>query len=204
MTPLLSAFYFGSVEHYRLLAQHPTAIIDAGEHYVRQSYRTRTSIVGPNGVQQLSVQVEHNHGHKMPMHEVRLCYSETWPLQHLHAIRSAYGNSPWFIHYIDDVEAVLLAKHGRLIDLDLATMRMGLKWLGLTTALEVQDHYAEQCAGMLDLRAALHPKKPLPQKVDPVPEYPQLFSDRHGFQARMSVLDVVCNCGPEAALRLLS
>ena len=44
--PLLSAFYFGSVEHYRLLARHPKVIIDTGEHYVRQSYRTRTSIVG--------------------------------------------------------------------------------------------------------------------------------------------------------------
>ena len=44
--PLLSGFYFGSVEHYRLLAQHPRVIMDTGEHHVRQSYRTRTAIVG--------------------------------------------------------------------------------------------------------------------------------------------------------------
>ena len=39
--PLLSSFYFGSVEHYRLLAQHHRVVIDVGEHYERQSYRTR-------------------------------------------------------------------------------------------------------------------------------------------------------------------
>ncbi len=37
MGPVLSAFYFGSVEHYRLLAQRPKVIIDLGEHYERQS-----------------------------------------------------------------------------------------------------------------------------------------------------------------------
>ena len=69
--PLLSAFYFGSVEHYRLLVQHATVIIDIGEHYVRQSYRTRTGIVGPTGRQDLSVQVMHDHGRKIHRRDLR-------------------------------------------------------------------------------------------------------------------------------------
>lgn len=77
--PLLSAFYFGSVEHFRLLARYPRVLIDTGEHYVRQSHRTRTRIVGPNGPQDLSVQILHDHGSKMPMREVRLSYAETCP-----------------------------------------------------------------------------------------------------------------------------
>lgn len=201
-TPILPAFYFGSVEHYRLLARHPKVIIDAGEHHVRQSYRTRTRIVGPNGMQDLNVQIVRDHGHKMPMHTVGLSTVETWQHQHVHAIRSAYGKAPWTLHYIDAIEEVITTPYARLIDLDLATMRIGMKWLGLTTEVEVSGTYVEvsgdDATRHLDLRMVLHPKKPLPPEVEPVPPYPQVFADRHGFQHRMSVIDLVCNCGPDA------
>lgn len=211
MVPVLSAFYFGSVEHYRLLAGHPRAIIDVGEHYERQSYRTRTRIVGPNGVQDLNVRIARDHGHKVPMRSVGLCYAETWPEQHLHAIRSAYGKTPWFIHYIDDIEALLTARHRLLIELDLATMRLGLEWLGLKTEVEVSEQYVDASlpapaeAGdsghdaALDFRAGLHPKRPLPPGLREAPPYPQVFADRHGFRPRMSIIDLVMNTGPEAA-----
>ncbi len=221
MVPILPAFYFGSVEHYRLLAKHPKVIIDIGEHYERQSYRTRTSIVGPNGRQDLTVQTARRSGEKMPMHSVGLSYIETWPQQHVHAIRSAYGNTPWFIHYIDAIEDVVLKKYDRLVDLDLATMRLGMKWLGLGTELVVRDEYVvtglladvpgrstvlvsgrghttSDNEQLIDLRTSLHPKKPLPRELSATPPYPQIFADRHGFVPRLSIIDLLCNCGPEA------
>ena len=221
MVPLLSAFYFGSVEHYRLLAQHQQVIVDIGEHYERQSYRTRTRIVGPNGVQDLAVQIARRSGEKMPMRTVGLSYIETWPQQHVHAIRSAYGNTPWFIHFIDEIEAVVLKRYDRLVDLDLATMRLGLKWLGLRTEVVISEEYivpstlSDVLCGAptvevsrighetsdndpIDLRTFFHPKRPLPPEVSAAPSYPQIFADRHGFQPRMSVIDLVMNTGPEA------
>lgn len=198
MTPLLSAFYFGSVEHYRLLAQHERVIIDLGEHYERQSYRTRTSIIGPNGVQDLVVQIARKSGEKMPMKSVGLSYVETWPQQHMHAIRSAYGNTPWFIHYIDEIEAVVLKKYDRLADLQLATIDLAMKWLGLNTEVLVSDNYVEKLDGLADLRISFHPKKALPPEVPSVTPYTQVFADRHGFVPRMSIIDLVCNCGPDS------
>lgn len=199
MTPLLSACYFGPVELYRLLAKQERILIDAGEHYVRQSYRTRTRIVGPNGPQDLCVQIVHDHGKKMPMHAVRLSYAETWPQQHVHAIRSAYGNAPWFIHYIDEIADVLHTRHDRLIDLDLATLKLGLQWLGLTPAIEVKEAYVEHDqAAYLDLRSALHPKKPLPAELGADAPYAQVFELRHGFVPACSIIDLVMNLGPEA------
>ncbi|MCB0770155.1 MAG: WbqC family protein [Flavobacteriales bacterium] len=218
-TPLLSAFYFGSVDHYRLMAQHDRVIIDIGEHFERQSYRTRTSIAGPNGKQDLVVQISRRSGTKMPMREVRLSYEETWPQQHLHAIRSAYGKTPWFIHYIDEIEAVLMTKHDRLVDLDIATMRMGLKWLGLTTELIIEEAYVVgqpkpvigQLAGGMELeppppplrlqdyRICFHPKKPLPPDLLPTPPYPQVFAYRLGYVHGLSIIDLVMNTGPKAS-----
>jgi len=197
-TPLLSPFYFGSVEHYRILAQHPKVIFDTGEHYERQSYRTRTSIVGPNGLQDLVVPIIRRSGVKMPMHTVGLSYVETWPQQHLHALRSAYGNTPWFIHYIDEIETIVLKKFDRLMDLDLATMRLAMKWLGLKTEVVVAEEYMEPSGQHLDLRIPFHPKKPLPPVITAVGPYPQVFDNRHDFVPRLSVIDLVMNCGPEA------
>ncbi|MFN6116758.1 MAG: WbqC family protein, partial [Flavobacteriales bacterium] len=53
-------------------------------------------------------------------------------------------------------------------------------------------------ATYVDLRTSFHPKKPLPPDVQPSPAYPQVFADRHGFVSRLSIIDLVCNCGPEA------
>jgi hypothetical protein len=201
MIPVLSAFYFGSVEHYRLLARHPHVIIDVGEHYERQSHRTRTRIVGPNGVQDLCVQVARRSGEKIPMRTLGLSYAETWPHQHLHAIRSAYGKAPWALHFIDDIARVLLRRYDRLVDLDLATLQLGVKWLGLDTRIEVREQYVEpvgEGTDLLDLRRSLHPKRPLPAEVPVCPPYTQVFADRHGFVERLSVIDLVCNCGPDA------
>ena len=202
-TPLLSSFYFGSVEHYRLLAQFPKVILDTGEHYERQSNRTRTRIVGPNGMQDLVVPIIRRSGEKMPMHTVGLSYVETWPQQHVHAIRSAYGNTPWFIHYMDEIEAVVMKKYDRLVDLDLATMQLGMKWLGLKSEVVIVEEYMEPSEQHLDLRNTFHPKKPLPPDITAVGPYPQVFDNRHDFVPRLSVIDLVCNCGPEALSYLL-
>ncbi|MBL7984065.1 MAG: WbqC family protein [Flavobacteriales bacterium] len=202
MVPLLSSFYFGSVEHYKLLQQHGRAVIDIGEHYERQSYRTRTAIVGPNGPQDLHVPVVHDHGNKMPMLAVAISYAETWPAQHLHAIRSAYGNTPWFIHYIDDIEAVIGQRYEKLVDLHAATRSMALRWLGLEVDIMISNTYLEHADGYVDLRRSFHPKRALPVPIAPVGPYTQVFADRHGFVGRRSVIDLVCNLGPEAARTL--
>lgn len=207
-TPLLSAFYFGSVGHYALIARHPRIVIDTGEHYVRQSYRTRTGILGANGPQDLQVHIARRGGERMPMHTVGLSYGEPWPARHLHAIRSAYGNTPWFIHYISDIEAVLRQRHERLADLDLATLRLALRWLGLETEVVVREQYQEAGdaarEGLLDLRPALHPKRPWPEALPCPAPYPQVFADRHGFTGRLSIIDLVMNLGPEARSLLLA
>lgn len=196
---LLPAFYFGTVEHYALIAESNGVVIDAGGHYERQSYRSRTTLPGPNGRQDLNVCIARRSGEKMPMHTVGLSYAEPWHHRHLQAIRSTYGQTPWFIHYINELEALLGQRHESLLALDLATLRLILKWLGLQVPVEVRMEHVEDASGMLDLRHSLHPKKPLPTSVPPVEPYPQVFADRHGFMGRVCILDLLMNTGPRAA-----
>jgi hypothetical protein len=201
---LLSAFYFGTVEHYAVLAGSTRAVIDTGEHYERQGYRTRTGIIGPNGKQDLIVTIDRRSGGKMPMRTVGLSYAEPWNARHVQAIRSAYGQAPWFIHYIDEIEAVLSKKYERLVQLDLATMRLAMKWLGLKTEVMVSPTYVEEVTSangdlIHDHRKDLHPKRALPQGIHTAGPYRQVFADRHGFTGRLSIIDLVMNTGPDAA-----
>ena len=138
------------------------------------------------------------------MHAMRLSYEETWPQQHLHAIRSAYGKTPWFIHYYDDIHDTLLRKHERLLDLQLETLALGRKWLRLETEVRIAGTYLEASDAVMDLRTALHPKKPLPSGMNAVPPDPQVFADKHGFMARLSLMDLMMNTGPEARRYLLA
>ncbi|MBP8823936.1 MAG: WbqC family protein [Flavobacteriales bacterium] len=206
-TLLFPAFYFGSVEHYALIARSTRLVIDLGEHYERQSYRTRTGIVGANGRQDLQVHIARRSGAKMPMGTVGLSYTEPWHHQHVQAIRSAYGMAPWYIHYIDELEGLLGQKYDRLVDLDLATLRMVLRWLRLDRAIIVEEHYVEPATAaaehLWDLRTTLHPKRALPPGTPSVVPYPQVFTDRHGFHGRLSILDLLMNLGPEALQALL-
>ena len=63
----------------------------------------------------------------------------------------------------------------------------------------------------LDLRNAITPKRgcSLDGKADidgksSVPEYYQVFAQRHGFTADLSIVDLLFNMGPEALLTLHS
>ncbi|MDQ3100683.1 MAG: WbqC family protein [Bacteroidota bacterium] len=200
--PVISAMYFGPVELYRFLAGHKEVVVDVGEHYERQTYRTRTSIIGPNGKQDLVVQIARRSGEKMPMRSVGISYVESWPQQHIHALRSAYGKTPWFIHFIDDLEELLLQPHERLVDLDIASMQLCLKWLAIKIELVISDEYVESPITE-DLRSSFQPKKPLPSSITPVEPYQQVFADRHGFVQRLGIIDLLCNCGPQSMNYLL-
>lgn len=195
---LLPAFYFGTVEHYALIARSERVVIDGGGHYERQSYRNRTPIAGPNGRQDLIVPIERRSGEKMVLSSVGLSYDEPWHRRHLQAIRTAYGQTPWFIHYIDALEGLLLPRRDTLLGLDLATIHLVLGWLGWTVPVEVRNDHVADAGAMLDLRDLLHPKRPLPPGVAPVRGYTQVFADRHGFMGRACILDLLMNAGPEA------
>ena len=195
-TLIIPACYFGPVELYRVIAHADRVIVDLGEHYVKQSYRTQTHIAAANGAERLSVRIQRTHV-KTPVREMHVSYSEHWVEQHWHAIRSAYGQSAWFIHYEDDVRSVVLDRNTSLSERNLNSMRLMLRLCKLEQTLEVSNEYVEM-ANTLDLRGILHPKKDLPASLLSRSTYRQVFEEKHGFIPRMSILDLLMNMGPEA------
>ena len=80
-------------------------ILEANENFNKQSYRNRTYILGANGKLALTVPVQKG-SQKTLITEVKIDYSADWNRQHWQSIKSAYGKSPFFIHYADFLEPI--------------------------------------------------------------------------------------------------
>ena len=105
-TLLLSTAYAPPVSYFVKLYEYATSgriALEGCEHYIKQSYRNRCCILGPNGVQSLTIPVELSQGTKTPIREVRISEHGAWRHLHAQALRTAYSASPFFEYYADEL-----------------------------------------------------------------------------------------------------
>ena len=181
--------------------------IEACENYQKQSYRNRCRFYAADGVQALSYPIIHEGGtHKLPISEIRIDWSTPWLQQHERALVAAYRSSPFFEYYIDEWMQVLHEGLPNLFETNLRLIRHLLELLGLNPEIRFTDEYRTEYPaeeGWLDLRESLHPKRPVPERWATKKPYYQVFSERQGFLAELSILDLLCNEGPDAISHLL-
>ncbi len=200
--------------------------IEACENYQKQSYRNRCRFYAADGVQALSFPVVHEGGtHKLPISEIKVDYSTPWLQQHQRAIVSAYRTSAYFEYYQDELFEIMESRPERLMELNMALLKFFIEKTGLAVDLRLTTEYspegivAEGFAGgdavaedvgrriqCDDLREIIHPKRPNTILKDLQLEKPyfQVFSQKHGFQSDLSIMDLLFNEGPDSILFLRS
>lgn len=182
--------YFGPISWYRELLRGGEVSIDNSEHYVKQTTRNHCRIAGPNGVQKLTVPVSIPHHtinthHLPPITQIRLSDHGKWRSEHWNALSTAYGESPFFDYYADDLRPFFECRDWEyLFDFNQAILEKMLELLGIDFA----THYH---------------LSPNTQHHYPAP-YWQVYQQRHGFLPDLSILDLLFCLGPEAPLYLLS
>lgn len=115
MTALLQTTYFGPVQWYQKLARYDLSIIEQYDTYQKQTYRNRCVIATANGIQALTVPVEHL-SDKMTVKDLRISDHNQWRRIHWNALQSAYNESPFFEYYADDLRPFFEKKYDFLID----------------------------------------------------------------------------------------
>jgi WbqC-like protein family len=166
--------YWPSLSWWQGLSEANLLELEAAEHYQKGGWRNRCAIAGPNGVQRLSIPLLKGKHQQTPIREVRIAYSENWPLQHWRSIQTAYGNAPFFEFYADELAHFYSQKPIFLFDFNyelISFILKKMKWNGQTITSS-------------DYLGAL-PEPAFSQLV----RYPQVFEDRHGFLPDLSVLD---------------
>ena len=106
MNSILSSTYFGPVQWYQKLVHADTVYLEQHDHFIKQTYRNRCIIATTQGLQALTVPVESPQGlriDKTEMKDVRISDHGSWRHLHWQALQSAYGESPFFEFYADDL-----------------------------------------------------------------------------------------------------
>lgn len=205
-TTLFSTAYFAPVQYYWHWRRSEQPMVEACEHYIKQTWRNRCVIGTANGPMTLSLPVEATTD-KKSIRDIRLSEHGNWQHLHWNSIESAYNSSPFFEYYMDDLKPFFEKEPGFLYDFNEEIRHK------MCELLEIEDRSKQTSAfvseaeipeGWLDLRNVIHPKKKL-ELVDPLfkPEpYYQVFDRKFGFQPNLSMLDLLFNMGPESILYL--
>ena len=145
------------------------------------------------------------------MRDVRISDHGNWRHIHWNALCSAYGESPFFDYYQDDLRPFFERKWTFLFDFNMEIILKMVELLdirpkiSLTTAFLSDASMAENATESSlvdDFRDVIRPKHPGLDSDFMARPYYQVYQQKHGFQPNMSILDLLFNEGNEAILWL--
>lgn len=210
---ILNTTYFGPVSWYRHIARAMKPVfIDTQERFVKQTNRSRCRIATANGVQTLSVPLTYNNGDIIT--DVRISDHNNWRHLHWQALSSAYGSSPFFEYYADDLRPFFEEKWEFLYDYNRDITLKMCELIGINADIQPKDllpsdEEKARCShanhpAVSGNETVMNANKQFIVNANAPSqrEYYQVFKHRHGFIPDLSILDLLFNMGPEAILFL--
>ena len=198
---LIELQYLPPLEYFVLLMRGNTVLLDAHEHFEKQTYRNRCYIKGAHQVEKLTVPVKGS-GKKLKTSDIKIDYRQKWLQQHWRTLQAAYGKAPFFEHYAPFFSAIYEKRPERLWELNFEFLTLCLKLLQIEATLQLTETYLEQTnPDFLDFRSSINPKKStVANKIYRPRPYNQIFGK--DFVDNLSVVDLLFTEGPAASLIL--
>lgn len=180
--------YFAPIDHY-------VAGLGSAKHYMvqnpylKQTFRNRCSISTAGGIRHLVVPVNHpNNG--VSMDNLSTCMRSDWRKNHFRGWCSAYGKSPYFNYFRDELETFYLERAEGFCDFLIRSNHLVQRFavqLGISLPEEDAMLYEKILEGV---------------EVAPAYRYFQPFEERNGFVSGLSILDMMFCSGPETETML--
>ena len=217
MKALLSSTYFGPIQWYQKLNRYDECLIERHESFIKQTYRNRMLIPTTNGP--LALTIPTNHNTSLAMKDIRISDHANWRHVHWNALLSAYGESPFFEYYQDDIRPFYEKKYEFLFDFNMEITEKMIELLDIRPKISITNEYIQseerkvkreefnsftkhKVESIKDFREVIRPKKPLPDAEFESKRYYQVYEQKFGFQPNMSILDLLFNEGNEAIFYL--
>ena len=208
MNALLSTTYFGPIQWYQKLYRSDKVWIEGCETFQKQTYRNRCIIAATQGLQVLTVPVERTSSSlntsPSTIKDLRISDHGNWRHLHWNAFQSAYGDSPFFMYYEDEIRPFFERRWTFLFDFNEAIREKFCELLDIQPRVSYTDSYLPSIISeglakdISDFREAINPKHPAPDP-DFIPNrYYQVYEAKHGFLPNLSIVDLLFNMGPES------
>lgn len=172
--------YLPDVHWFAVVLQKKNVCFNRTEKYVKNNPRNRCIIATATGAQRLTVPLLQGRNQRKRLDEVEISYTQPWERQHIHAIKTAYGKSPYFIYYADTLFNVLESRPQKLIDLNLSLIDLLLRWFDIDHTVSENNNcrdYLKAIGGIV---------------------YRQVFADRTQFIPNCTAFDLLFNYGPDS------
>ncbi len=192
---LLSTSYFGSITWWAALVQFQEVSLEAHENFVKQSYRNRCYIDGPNGALMLNIPLQHKTTKSIT--EIEISYRENWSAKHWQALQTTYRNSPFFDTIGPAIQEVYQQKMTSLWEFNQVFRLQIQNWLQIEKPVNLSSQWESNPQNLVDWRKAIHPKS-TERLCHHYPAYPQVFDQKFGFRKNLCILDLLFNEGPAA------
>lgn len=201
MNVLLSTTYFGPVQWYQILYRSDEVQIERYESFLKQTYRNRCLIATTQGVQALTVPVEHHNCQFI--RDLRISDHGNWRHLHWNALQSAYGESPFFEYYQDDIRPFFEKHWTFLFDFNEEIREKMCELIDIQPKVSSTSKFvAQHTDSIKDYRNVITPKHPVPDSDFVSKPYYQVYQQKNGFLPNLSILDLLFNMGPESIFYL--
>ena len=190
---LLPVFYIPPISWFSVFLDSETEILfEQFENFPKQTYRNRTNIYGANGKLSLIIPIAHNGNRTFK--DIEISYREDWRNLHWKSIKTAYQSSPYFEFYEDKLRKIYDLKEKHVLDFNLKALEVIQQILKTGKAYSLNNEYIK-IPEEISFREKFSAKLPSEFEMD---EYYQTFSDKSRFLEDLSILDLICNKGPES------
>ncbi|MGM5469966.1 WbqC family protein [Flavobacteriaceae bacterium LMO-SS05] len=199
MNILLHPTYFPSIASFVAIAKAQNVTFEVCDNYQKQTYRNRMHIYGANGELSLTVPVVYSQKNRQLYKDILISEDTNWQDLHWKSIQSAYSSSPFFEFYQDAIKPLFTTQHQYLLDFNFKCLEVIYDCLQLDFEYKCSKHYNQTPTDQTDCRILVNNRK---ERKQPFKPYIQVFDDKHGFIPNLSILDLICNEGPNALMYL--
>ncbi len=194
---LLSTSYFPSISYISAILKSQNVIIEQYENFTKKTLRNRCKIYAANGIVNLSIPISKLGNKKQLIKDTQIDYSIKWQKQHFKSIESAYKSSPFYEYLIDDYLIFFQKEYKFLLDFNVKILEVITDFIGIDYNLQFSNSYIPIDNSNKDFRYLVE-KNTCHDKTVNSKSYYQVFADKHGFKADLSIIDLIFNLGNES------
>lgn len=176
-----------------LQAPGQTVYINHDDLFAKMSYRNRYYIAGAQGKAMLTIPLEKGRNQRTPLKFVKIDNSVPWQSTQWKTLLSNYKRTPYYEYLAPEIAHLYTREYEYLYQFNQDALETVIKMMKLPLKVKFVGTEALPDSGVEDITRILKPQQTLEGVT--VPEYWQVFQDRCGFIADLSILDYLFNEG---------